>query len=44
MNPDTQSMTEKSGVYSYNKDRDLLRDIMNTVIKLEGCLTVHLLH
>jgi len=37
-------MTEKCGVHSYSKVGDLLRDIVNTVIKLEGCLTVHLPH
>jgi hypothetical protein len=32
MNPDTQGMTEKCGVHSYSKDKDLLRDILNTAI------------
>jgi hypothetical protein len=33
MNPDTQGMTEKCAVHLYSKDRDLLRDIVNTGVK-----------
>ena len=32
MKPDTQGMTQKCGVHLYSKDRELLRDILNTAI------------